>query len=113
VTGAQLARSQVSARSHLSRLFQAGLQQPARGPLATYVPDFDKLRTVSTRIVSAAGESSGQQGARRAAVALADRLGIPVTYLPGAHGGWGSEPQEFAKRLDEVLQDAEGIASWP
>jgi pimeloyl-ACP methyl ester carboxylesterase len=69
-----------------------------------YVPDFDALRTVPTRIVSAAGENSGEQGARRAAIALAERLGIAPTYLPGAHGGWGSDPQEFADKLDEVLR---------
>jgi pimeloyl-ACP methyl ester carboxylesterase len=71
-----------------------------------YVPDFDALRNGSTRIVSAAGESSGEQAARRSAVALAERLGIPVTTLPGAHGGWGSDPQDFAERLDEVVQKA-------
>jgi pimeloyl-ACP methyl ester carboxylesterase len=74
-------------------------------PISTYVPDFDALRDVSTRVVSAAGETSGEQGARRAAVALAERLGLAVRYLPGAHGGWGSDPQEFAERLDEVLQE--------
>jgi hypothetical protein len=72
------------------------------------VPDFDALRNVPTRVVSAAGETSGEQAARRAALALAERLGIAVTYLPGAHGGWGSDPQEFAERLHEVLQDASG-----
>lgn len=61
-----------------------------------YVPDIDALRTVSTRIVSAAGETSGEQAARRAAIALAEQLGIPVSYLPGAHGGWGSDPAECA-----------------
>jgi pimeloyl-ACP methyl ester carboxylesterase len=74
--------------------------------LTGYVPDVDALRNVSTRIVSAAGETSGEQGARRAAVALAERLGIAVTYLPGGHGGWGSDPQAFAERLHEVLQEA-------
>jgi pimeloyl-ACP methyl ester carboxylesterase len=69
-----------------------------------YVPDIDALRTASTRIVSAAGESSGEQPARRSAQALAERLGIAVTYLPGAHGGWGSDPQEFAERLHEALR---------
>jgi pimeloyl-ACP methyl ester carboxylesterase len=71
-----------------------------------YVPDIDALRTVSTRIVSAAGETSGEQAARRAAVALAEHLGIAVSYLPGGHGGWGSDPQEFAEKLHEVLQEA-------
>jgi pimeloyl-ACP methyl ester carboxylesterase len=69
-----------------------------------YVPDIDALRTASTRIVSAAGETSGEQAARRAAEALAEHLGIAVTYLPGAHGGWGSDPQEFAERLHEALR---------
>jgi hypothetical protein len=68
-----------------------------------YVPDVDALKKVSTRVVSAAGETSGEQGACRAAKALAQRLGIEVTYLPGAHGGWGSDPQEFADRLHDVL----------
>ena len=70
-----------------------------------YVPDVDALRNASTRIVSAAGESSGEQAARRSAIAVAERLGIPVTHLPGAHGGWGSDPQEFADRLHQVFQE--------
>ena len=74
--------------------------------IAAYAPEIDLLRSVPTRIVSAAGETSGEQAARRAAVALAERLGIATTYLPGAHGGWGSDPQEFAERLHEVLQEA-------
>jgi pimeloyl-ACP methyl ester carboxylesterase len=75
-------------------------------PNGAYVPDIDALRNAPTRIVSAAGETSGEQAARRAALALAERLGIPVTTLPGGHGGWGSDPQEFAERLHEALQDA-------
>jgi pimeloyl-ACP methyl ester carboxylesterase len=69
-----------------------------------YAPDIDALRAASTRIVSAAGETSGEQAARRSAIALAERLGIEVTPLPGAHGGWGSDPQEFADKLHEALQ---------
>jgi pimeloyl-ACP methyl ester carboxylesterase len=68
-----------------------------------YVPDVEALRSASTRIVSAAGETSGEQAARRGAEALAERLGIETTYFPGAHGGWGSDPQQFADRLHEVL----------
>jgi pimeloyl-ACP methyl ester carboxylesterase len=71
-----------------------------------YLPDVDALRNSPTRIVSAAGKTSGDQAARRSAEALAERLRIEVTYLPGAHGGWGSDPQEFAERLHEVLQEA-------
>jgi pimeloyl-ACP methyl ester carboxylesterase len=72
-----------------------------------YVPDIDALKAAPTRIVSAAGETSGEQGARRAAIALAERLGIPATPLPGAHGGWGSDPQVFADRLRAVLLGAD------
>jgi pimeloyl-ACP methyl ester carboxylesterase len=75
-------------------------------PIIGYAPDIDALLKASTRIVSAAGETSGEQSARRAAIALAERLGIAVTYLPGAHGGWGSDPQEFAERLHEALRAA-------
>ena len=75
--------------------------------IAGYVPDVEALRRARTRIVSAAGETSGEQAARRAAVALAERLGASVTYLPGGHGGWGADPQEFADRLHEVLRQAD------
>jgi pimeloyl-ACP methyl ester carboxylesterase len=71
-----------------------------------YVPDIATLRASATRIVSAAGETSEQQAACRAAHALAERLGTPVGYLPGSHGGWGSDPQEFAERLHAALAGA-------
>jgi pimeloyl-ACP methyl ester carboxylesterase len=74
--------------------------------IAGYVPDIDALRRAPTRIVGAAGETSGEQAACRAAIALAERLGTPVAYLPGGHGGWGSDPQEFAERLHEILRAA-------
>jgi pimeloyl-ACP methyl ester carboxylesterase len=73
--------------------------------IGAYVPDLDALRSAPTRIVSAAGETSGEQGARRAAIALADQLAIPVAYLPGGHGGWGSDRQQFADKLHEILQE--------
>jgi hypothetical protein len=54
----------------------------------------------------AAGESSGEQVPRRAATALSECLAIEVTYLPAAHDGWGSDPREFASKLDDVLRAA-------
>jgi pimeloyl-ACP methyl ester carboxylesterase len=71
--------------------------------VAGYVPDVDALKKVSTRIVSVAGELSGEQAARRSAIALAERLGIDVTPMPGSHGGWGSDRQVFADRLHDIL----------
>jgi pimeloyl-ACP methyl ester carboxylesterase len=74
--------------------------------IGKYVPEIDVLRSVTTRIVSAVGEASGEQAARRATLALGERLDTPVTYLPGAHGGWGSDPQEFADRLHDAFRNA-------
>jgi pimeloyl-ACP methyl ester carboxylesterase len=72
-------------------------------PIGRYVPDVDALEELATKLVSAAGETSGEQAACRAAHALAARVGIDVSYLPGAHGGWGSDPQDFADKLDDLL----------
>jgi pimeloyl-ACP methyl ester carboxylesterase len=70
--------------------------------IGSYVPDIDALKSVSTRVVVGGGEESGQQGASRAAVALAERLGTDVAYFPGAHGGW--ETPEGTERLREVFE---------
>lgn len=82
--------------------------EPADIPVALHADDadIDALRNVSTRIVSAARETSGEQAACRAAVALAERFGINGTRLPGGHGGWGSDPRTFAERFHGVFQKA-------
>ena len=76
-----------------------------------YEPDFDALRTASTRIVIAAGEDSDGEMAERGAVAAADRLGTEAVRFPGDHGGFfGGEygqvgkPDEFAAKLRQVLE---------
>ncbi|MFF9898056.1 alpha/beta fold hydrolase [Streptomyces longispororuber] len=78
-----------------------------------YRPDVDALAAAPTRIVLAAGEESRDELAARAAAALADRLGLPVTPFPSHHGGFlGGEygqhgrPEAFAARLREVLRSA-------
>jgi pimeloyl-ACP methyl ester carboxylesterase len=73
-------------------------------PIGRYQPDLDTLKRLSAKLVSAAGETSGEQAACRAAHALAQQVGIPVSFLPGSHGGWGSDPQDFADRLDGLLR---------
>jgi hypothetical protein len=51
------------------------------------------------------GEASGTQPARRAADALAERLGVQVAAFPGDHGsGIMEQPDAFAMRLEEVLR---------
>jgi pimeloyl-ACP methyl ester carboxylesterase len=73
-------------------------------PIGAYVPDFDALEKARTRIVVGAGKTSGEQGACRAAKALAERLGIEVSYFEGAHGGFGASDEVFAARVDELLR---------
>jgi uncharacterized protein YndB with AHSA1/START domain/pimeloyl-ACP methyl ester carboxylesterase len=75
-----------------------------------YEPDFDALRTASTRIVMAAGEESEGQMASRGAFAVAERLGAKPVLFPSDHGGFlGGEygqtgdPDAFAAKLREEL----------
>ena len=75
-----------------------------------YGPDFDALRSASTRIVIAAGEESEDQLANRGAFAAAERLGTKPVSFPSDHGGFlGGEygqtgkPDAFAAKLREVL----------
>ena len=78
-----------------------------------YEPDFDVLRSVSTRIVCAAGTESQGEMANRGAYAVAERLGTEPVVFPSHHGGflggeygWGGEPDAFAAKLREVLASA-------
>ena len=77
----------------------------------TYEPDFDELRSASTRIVIAAGvESEGILPSRCASV-VAERLGTEVVIFPSGHSGFmggeygqpPGEPEAFAAKLREVL----------
>ena len=69
-----------------------------------WLPDLGALRTAGERIVIGGGDASGAQPARRAADALAERLGTRVAEFPGDHGsGISTRPGEFADRLLAVL----------
>jgi pimeloyl-ACP methyl ester carboxylesterase len=75
-----------------------------------YEPDFDALRSASTRIVMAAGAESAGEMAHRGAEAVAGRLGTEPVNFPGGHGGFlGGEygqtgdPDAFAAKLRDVL----------
>jgi pimeloyl-ACP methyl ester carboxylesterase len=75
-----------------------------------YEPDFDALRKTSTRIVCAA-ESEGEM-ANRGGHAVAERLGTEPVIFPSHHGGflggeygWPGEPDAFAAKLRQVLEE--------
>jgi hypothetical protein len=78
-----------------------------------YEPDFDALRSASTRIVMAAGAESQGTMASRGAYAVAERLGTTVVVFPSDHGGFlGGEygqmgqPEAFAAKLRQVLEES-------
>ena len=78
--------------------------------LTHYEPDFEALRTASTRIVVAAGAESEGELANRGAHAVAEQLGMTPVTFPGGHAGFlggeygqMGEPEAFAVRLREVL----------
>lgn len=74
------------------------------GAIAAYEPDFETLRNSPCRIVSAVGDESRGELAHQGGLGLAERLGTEAVVFPGAHGGYGSHPAEFAVKLREVLE---------
>jgi pimeloyl-ACP methyl ester carboxylesterase len=72
-------------------------------PIGGYVPDIASLKAKRDRLVIAGGKSSGEQGAFRAARALADAIGIKLTFFEGGHGGFGASDDAFAQRVHELL----------
>jgi len=78
-----------------------------------YEPDFAALKTASTRIVLAAGAESEGEMANRGGHAVAERLGQQPVIFPSHHGGflggeygWPGEPDAFAAKLREVLEES-------
>jgi pimeloyl-ACP methyl ester carboxylesterase len=73
--------------------------------IADYEPDFEALKTISTRIVPGVGADSQGELAHEGGLSLARRLGTTAVEFPGAHGGFDTNAAEFAVRLRQVLED--------
>ena len=78
-----------------------------------YEPDFDALRSASTRIIVGAGAESEGEMANRGGHAVAERLGQEPVIFPSHHGGflggeygWPGEPDAFAAKLRDVLDQS-------
>ncbi|MFD4276784.1 alpha/beta hydrolase [Streptomyces cyaneofuscatus] len=76
-------------------------------------PDVDAITGAPTRVVIAVGEESEAVLTGRTSAATAELLGLPVTVFPSHHGGfldgefgYPGKPDEFARRLREVLDGA-------
>lgn len=81
--------------------------------VSDYRPDADVLTAAPTRIVIAVGEESKDVMTGRTAEATAALLGQKATVFPSHHGGFlggefgqAGQPEAFARRLQEVLDDA-------
>ena len=81
--------------------------------LNEYLPDYNALRSGSTRVVVAAGADSAGAMANRGAFAVAQGLGTAPVIFPGGHdaflgGEYGQtgKPDEFAAKLREVLEQS-------
>ena len=75
-------------------------------PTTRWNPDFDALRTGSTKIVVGIGESSTGQLCDRTSTALAADIGVQPIHFPGGHVGFAENPGAFAARLRVALGEA-------
>lgn len=82
-------------------------------PVTGFQPDFEALAAAPTRLVVAVGEESLGTLTGRTSVATAERLGQEATVFPSHHGGfvggesgYAGQPEAFARRLRDVLDDA-------
>ncbi|MCR3738402.1 Pimeloyl-ACP methyl ester carboxylesterase [Actinomadura glauciflava] len=81
--------------------------------VSDYRPDIGALTAAPTRIVIAVGEESGDTFTARTSVAMAGLLGQRPAVFPSHHGGfvggesgYAGQPEAFARKLREVLDDA-------
>ncbi|GII59055.1 hydrolase [Planotetraspora thailandica] len=81
--------------------------------VSSYRPDVDALTAARTRVLIAVGEESLDTFTGRASVATAKLLGQQLTVFPSHHGGfvggefgYAGQPEAFARKLREVLVDA-------
>ncbi|OBC07448.1 hydrolase [Mycobacterium sp. 852013-50091_SCH5140682] len=70
-------------------------------PTTRYLPDVEALR--NARVVLGLGVDSGRLLTQRTTVALAELLGTEPVMFPGDHGGFLSEPGDFADALRLAL----------
>ncbi len=87
------------------------LLSDASNPITDYRPDVDALNAAPTRVVVAVGVESQNVFTGRTAVATAEALGQEAVVFPSHHGGfmggefgYAGEPEAFAVRLREVLE---------
>jgi pimeloyl-ACP methyl ester carboxylesterase len=80
--------------------------------ISSYRPDVDALAAAPTRIVIAVGEESVGTFTGRTSAATAELLGQQATVFPSHHGGflggesgYAGQPEAFARKLRDVLDN--------
>jgi pimeloyl-ACP methyl ester carboxylesterase len=81
--------------------------------VTSYRPNVDAVAAAPTRVVIAVGEESLDTFTGRTAVAAAELFGQQATVFPSHHGGfmggeygYAGQPEAFAHRLRDVLDDS-------
>ncbi len=74
-------------------------------PITYYVPDLDRIRRNRVPMVSAAGHASADAYYARTARIIAERAGCPFAEFPGNHIAFITEPEAFATRLRDTLDE--------
>ncbi len=84
-------------------------------PVTAYRPDVAAVTAAPTRVLLAVGAESRDAVTGRTAAAAALALDVPLVEFPSHHGGFlgdehghGGEPEAFAARLREVLEQGAG-----
>jgi pimeloyl-ACP methyl ester carboxylesterase len=87
-------------------------------PVSGYRPDVAALAAAPTRVVIAVGEESLGTFTGRTALATAELLGQEAVVFPSHHGGflggefgYAGQPEAFARRLRDVLDEGNRPAS--
>jgi pimeloyl-ACP methyl ester carboxylesterase len=75
-------------------------------PFTSYLPDVAALVALEDKFVPAVGSESSKVLPAEPILALAERVGWDVVAFPGGHGGYATDPFEFATLLQRVLTGA-------
>jgi pimeloyl-ACP methyl ester carboxylesterase len=80
--------------------------------ITSFRPDIEALQAAPTRVVIGVGEESRRTVTGRTSAAIAEALGQEALVFPSHHGGflggefgYAGQPEAFAVRLREVLDD--------
>ncbi|GAA2621144.1 MULTISPECIES: alpha/beta fold hydrolase [Streptomyces] len=69
----------------------------------SYVPDVERLETLSDRLVLACGQDSRGELPYRPAAFLAERLGTELLHFPGGHIGLTTHPAGFGEAVRKAF----------